>query len=84
MCDDITGTDIPWGVELLKTEISKVAPSPLAAPHNFSQIAGPGHIIACNRPFEYNTLPHALRHEPFGNIKDRCKAVPSERALAFS
>jgi hypothetical protein len=35
--------------------------------------------------FEYNTvtLPLVLLHEAFGIFKDRCKAAPSERALAF-
>lgn len=44
---------------------------------------GPNHVIACNRPFEYNTLPLVLLHSAFGVFKDKCKAAPSERALAF-
>lgn len=67
----------------MRTETGKVVPSSLAVPGKFCFIAGPGHAIACNRPFEYNTLPLVLHHEAFGVFKDRCKAPPSERALAF-
>ena len=65
------------------TEIGKALPSTLAASIEFSKITGPGHDIAYNRPFEYNTLPLVLLHEAFGIFKDRCKAAPSARALAF-
>lgn len=47
------------------------------------RVTGPGHAIACNRPFEHNTLPLALLHNAFGIFKDRCKEAPSERALTF-
>jgi len=67
------------------TEIGKALPIPssLTIPYRFSQIVGPDHSIACNRPFEYNALPLVLLHEAFGIFEDRCKAAPSERALAF-
>jgi len=39
--------------------------------------------MACNRPFEYDTLPLVLLYEAFGMFKDRCNAAPSERALVF-
>lgn len=67
----------------MKTETGKAAPPPLAVPGNLCLIAGPGHPIACNHPFGYSTLPLVLLHEVFGVFKDRCKAPPSERALAF-
>ncbi len=67
------------------TEIRKALqiPSSLTIPYGFSQIVGPGHAVACNRPSEYKTLPLVLLHEAFGIFKDRCKAAPSERAIAF-
>ena len=55
----------------------------MAEPYEFCQISGPNHAIACNRPFEYGTLPVALQHEAFGIFKDRCKAPPSKRSLLF-
>ncbi len=55
----------------------------MAEPHEFSRIVGLDHLIACNRPFEYKTLPLALLHKAFGIFTDRCKAAPSARALEF-
>ena len=67
----------------MRAEVGGAAPSTLAKPSNFREIAGPGHVMACNRPFEYDTLPLVLLHEVFGMFKDRCNAAPSEQALAF-
>ena len=43
----------------------------------------PNHIIACNRPSEYNTLPVEFLHEAFGMFRGRCSTTPSERAFNF-
>ncbi|KAI0252373.1 hypothetical protein BJV78DRAFT_350633 [Lactifluus subvellereus] len=81
--EKVVETDVsPPGAKLLKTEVGKAAPSSLAYPGEFSKIAGPGHAITCNRPFEYDTIPLVLLHEAFGIFKDRCEAAPSEQALA--
>jgi len=56
-------------------------PSSLAA-SGFREIVGPGHAIACNRPFENDTITIVLLHEAFGIFKERCKQAPSEAALA--
>ena len=76
-------SDIPSGLKRLRTETGKGSPSYLALPLEFSKISGPRHVMACNRPFENNTIPLVLFHKAFGIFKDRCKAAPSERALAF-
>ena len=56
-------------------------PSSLAA-SGFSKIVGPGHAIACNRPFESDTIPIVLLQKVFSNFKNRCKRAPSEEGLA--
>jgi len=76
-------SDIPSGLKRLRTETGKGSPSYLALPLEFSKISGPRHVIACNRPFENKTIPLVLFHKAFGIFKDRCKAAPSERALAL-
>jgi len=81
--DAVIETDIPSGLKRLRAETCKGSPSYLALPLEFSKISGPHHTIACNRPFEVDTIPLVLFHKAFGIFKDRCKAAPSERALAL-
>jgi hypothetical protein len=69
-------------VKLLKAEISKAAPQSLALPAQFRTITGPGHTIACNRPFEADTVPLVLLEEAFAIFKRRCDRAPSDEGLA--
>jgi hypothetical protein len=66
----------------LKTEVRKAAPSSLALPALFQKISGPDHVVACNRPFEADTLPLALLHQAFATFQNRCEKAPSDKALA--
>ncbi|KAH9987923.1 hypothetical protein BJV74DRAFT_796390 [Russula compacta] len=74
--------DLPPTVKLLKKQVGNAPPLSLAYPSQFRNIAGPGHAICRNRPFEYDTIPLVLLHEAFGMFKDGCEAAPSEKALA--
>lgn len=72
---------LPPEVERLKKDFGKAAPSSLALPAMFNTISGPDHTVACNRPFEFTTIPLVLLHEAFGIFKDRCRLAPSKQAL---
>jgi hypothetical protein len=74
--------DRPSGVKLLKTEISKAAPSFLALAAPYRGIARPGHVMARNHSFEADTLPLVLLDEAFAIFKTRREGVPSKEGLA--
>jgi hypothetical protein len=75
--------DERWSAaELLGTEVRKVAPPSLALPAPFQKNLGPDNAVACNRPFEGDTLPLALLHEAFVMFKSQCEEASSDKGLA--
>lgn len=64
-------------------EQTKPAPSTLAKPEAFRRISSPNQSIACNRPFEYETLPLELMDPSFGIFRDRLEKPPSHHSLDF-
>ena len=74
---------MPYPIKRMKHEVEKGSPSSMANPRLFKTLAGPQHVIGCNRPYETDTIPVALLHPVFGIFKDRCKEPPSELALSL-
>ncbi|KAI0289256.1 hypothetical protein BC826DRAFT_1107124 [Russula brevipes] len=70
-------------IKFLKRELGNIPPSLLACPSTFRKVSGPGHVIACNRPFESDTIPLVLLHEAFVIFKNRCQLGPSVKAMSF-
>lgn len=64
----------------LRKVISKGAPSSFASSPQFKKIAGPDHVLGCNRPFERDTIPVVLLDEAFGLFRDRRRDLLSSEA----
>ena len=59
-------------------KIAKRAPSSLSKPSVFQALAQ--QVVACNRPFDFDTIPITLLQEEFGLFMDDCKVLPSPKS----
>ncbi|KAH0588445.1 hypothetical protein H2248_004290 [Termitomyces sp. 'cryptogamus'] len=64
----------------LKT-ITDIAPSSLAQPPRFQKVVGEDQMITVNRPYEISSIPVALYERAIGVFRDRCKQLPSDKAM---
>jgi hypothetical protein len=56
-------------------KMAKRAPSSLSKPSAFQTSAQ--QVVACNRPFNFDTIPITLLQKEFGLFMDNCKVLPS-------
>ena len=59
-------------------KMAKHAPSSLSKPSAFQTSAQ--QVVACNRPFDFDTIPITLLQEEFGLFMDDCKVLPSPKS----
>jgi hypothetical protein len=59
-------------------KMAKHAPSSLSKPSAFQTSAQ--QVVACNRPFDADTIPITLLQEEFGLFMDDCKVLPSPKS----
>ena len=59
-------------------KMAKCAPSSLSKPSTFRTLAE--KVVACNRPFDFDTIPITLLQEEFGLFMDDCKVFPSPKS----
>ena len=70
--DDLTAE------KLRLSKMAKYAPSFLSKPFAFQTLAQ--DVVACNRPFDSDTIPITLLQEEFGLFMDDCKVLPSPKS----
>lgn len=59
-------------------KMTKCVPSSLSKPSTFQTLAQ--QVVACNRPFNFDTIPITLLQEEFGLFMDDCKVLPSPKS----
>lgn len=59
-------------------KMAKQAPSSLSEPSTFQTAAQ--DVVACNRPFDWDTIPITLLQEEFGLFMDDRKVLPSPKS----
>ena len=60
------------------SKMAKYAPSFLSKPSAFQTLAQ--DVVACNRPFDSDTIPITLLQEEFGLFMDDCKVLSSPKS----
>ncbi|KAG5727061.1 hypothetical protein E4T56_gene20301 [Termitomyces sp. T112] len=76
------GRDTTILAKRLKT-ITDIAPSSLAQPPRLQKVVGEDQVITVNRPYEISSIPVALYERAFGVFRDRCKQLPSNKAMDY-